>query len=91
MTLRTVAAHRPVENKDGPTTVWHQQRTYFLEHQEHRCPRVVFVMDLVAEIEEWLAAGDHIVIGMDANQSLTSRTCLEKELAKVGIHNALSH
>jgi hypothetical protein len=62
-----------------------------MEHQEDGCPRALFVDDLVSEAQEWLDAGDQIVIGIDANQSLTSRTYLERELARIGIYNAVTH
>ena len=50
VSLRYIAAYRLVLNKDGPLSVWSQQRTYFQQHNEDRCPRDMFTIDLCKEI-----------------------------------------
>ena len=49
--LRVVAAYRPVLNKEGIMSVWSQQRSFFNDRNEDRCPRDLFTADLCQEIE----------------------------------------
>ena len=70
VSLRYIAAYRPVLNKDGPLSVWSQQRTYFQQHNEDQCPRDLFTIDLCKEIEKWLESGDQLILGVDANEDV---------------------
>ena len=70
VSLRYIAAYRPVLNKDRPPSVWSQQRTYFQQHNEDWCPRDMFTIDLCKEIERWLESGDQLILGVDANDDV---------------------
>jgi len=72
-------------------SVWQQQRTFFLEHNEGKCPQKLFISNLIEELKQWKAEGDQILIGIDANEHLNSQTDLEKVLAKEVIFNAITY
>jgi hypothetical protein len=70
---RVVIAYRPVYNDHGPLSVWMQQSSYFLEKGEERDPREMFLIDIVAKLNEWTDQGDQIVLMLDANQDLSDK------------------
>jgi hypothetical protein len=82
--LRIVTAYRPVMNRTGVLSVWNQQKSYFESIREDRCPREMFVQDLLIEVATWLAAGDQLVIGGDINEDV--RKCsLSRRLKDMGM------
>jgi hypothetical protein len=70
--LRVISAYRPVLNKSGTTSVWSQQRSFFDARNNDCCPRDIFVGDLVTEVQSWMESGDHIILGIDANEPIQS-------------------
>ena len=89
VSLRVVVAYRPVLNKSGVLSVWNQQKVFFESKDEDRCPREMFVEDLCAEVVKWLAEGDQLVIGVDANEDVRSST-FGKRLKSLGLEETIT-
>jgi hypothetical protein len=87
--LRVVSGYRPNANK-GPTTVWSQHKAWLTEKDDDREPRQAFIEDLCTEVEKWIAAGDQIVLGLDANESLTLTDKVTTAFRRVGLINAIT-
>ena len=74
--LRVVSAYRPVDSV-GHRTVQAQHTRYFRTKLKDVDPRQVFYEDLHDEVTKWKELGDHIIIGIDANEDV--RTGLTQE------------
>jgi hypothetical protein len=83
------SAYRPVLNKSGTTSVWSQQQSFFDARNNDRCPRDIFVGDLVTEVQSWMESGDHIILGIDANEPIQSGKVLQA-LQQLGLVELLS-
>jgi hypothetical protein len=68
-TVRIATAYRPWESP-GASTVFHQQARGLSNKGDHRNPIAALMEDLVQAISEWKESGDHIIIGMDANEDV---------------------
>ena len=67
--FRTVSVYRPVDSV-GPGTVYSQHERYFGKHKRQVCPRAALYEDLFTAISEWKTQGDHILVGIDANEDV---------------------
>jgi hypothetical protein len=67
--VRIATAYRPCESP-GASTVFHQQARGLSKTDDHRNPLDAFLQDLAQAIKVWKEAGDHIIIGMDANEDV---------------------
>jgi hypothetical protein len=67
--LRLASAYRPVDSI-GPGTVYAQHERYFASQYRDVDPRQAFYDDLFDEVQKWKALGDHIVVGLDANDDV---------------------
>jgi hypothetical protein len=79
-TLRVLTGYRP-NPPSGPLTVYAQHRSYFNHINDNRCPRTAFLQDLCADIQEFMEAGDHIILPIDGNTDMKHsdlRTALER-------------
>jgi hypothetical protein len=86
-TVRIATAYRPCESP-GASTVFHQQARGLSKNNDHRNPRDAFIEDLQDAIKLWLAAGDHIIIGLDANKDVRTGT-VSKTFANLGLREAI--
>jgi hypothetical protein len=68
-TVRIATAYRPCESP-GVSTVFHQQVRGLSKNEDHRNPIEALTEDLAKAIQVWKEAGDHIIIGMDANEDV---------------------
>jgi hypothetical protein len=68
-TLRIICAYCPNESK-GPLTVYSQQKMFFQQNDDDRCPRKAFLEDLCLEIETFKAEGDNIMLMLDGNDDM---------------------
>ena len=79
--VRIISGYRPVEDTSNrPHTVYSQHEYYFnqvAQTPRHRNPRTAFFEDLNDSIMQWMAAGDQIILGLDANEDVHSRTLQE--------------
>ena len=67
--LRVISVYRPVDSV-GPDTVYSQQQRFLFQNQRHDNPRKALYTDLYDEVEKWKNAGEHIIIGIDANEDV---------------------
>jgi hypothetical protein len=68
-TVRIATAYRPCESP-GASTVFHQQARGLSKNEDHGNPIEALTEDLAKAIQVWKEAGDHIIIGMDANEDV---------------------
>ena len=54
--------------------MFHQQARGLSKNDDHRNPVDALMEDLVNAIAEWKELGDHIIIGMDANEDVRTGT-----------------
>ena len=71
--MRVVTAYRPNINKHDIGSVWNQQTTYFhgLSPPIIECPREVFDRELQELMATWVADGEHVILGIDANEDVS--------------------
>jgi hypothetical protein len=70
---RIVCGYNPCANRNtDSSTSYQQQRRFFIMHQkDHKaCPRTKFREDLIKLLKTWRAAGDRIVVCLDANEDI---------------------
>jgi hypothetical protein len=88
VSLRVVTTYRPVRNTTGAMSVWNHQRSYFDGKDDDRCPRELFNLHLADAIRTRLAAGDQLVVAMDANEDVRSGTVYQF-LLDLGLKEAI--
>ena len=86
-TVRIATAYRPWESP-GAGTVFHQQARGLSAKADHRNPRDAMMEDLEKAIKEWKAEGDHIILGMDANEDVRDGS-VHSILAGLGLREAI--
>ncbi len=69
---RVITAYNPCRNsKQDSGTTYQQHRRYLVRHhQSLECPRKRFLDDLTHQLAIWRAAGESIILCMDANQDV---------------------
>ena len=67
--LRVISVYRPVDSV-GPDTVCSQHQRYLFQTHRDDHPRKALYSDLFEEVTKWKNQGDHIVIGIDANEDV---------------------
>ena len=85
---RIVCGYNPCANRNVDSrTSYQQQRRFFIMHQQdHRtCPRVKFRDDLIKLLKTWRAAGDRIVVCLDANEDIYRKAIGKALTAEEGL------
>ena len=73
MTLRVISGYRPnPDQTDRPGSIYSQQERHLRSLNDDRNPRRAFIKDLETQLDQWITAGDSIVIGLDANDHVRS-------------------
>ena len=85
--VRYVCAYNPNENGNLEGS-WMQQERYFKANDQFQNPLEIFQADLCRAVEAWLAAGEHIVLMLDANQDIRTGP-LGKAFQHLGLHEAI--
>ena len=70
---RIICGYNPCRNSNvDNSTSYSQQRRYMIWHQQDHttCPRVKFREDLGKLLKEWRAAGDRLIVCLDANENI---------------------
>ena len=76
-------------NSSGTGSVWSQHvRYYRSEGIQDSHPRNLFMEEITAAIQAWMADGDHLVFGLDANEDIRTGA-VQKKLANIGIFEAI--
>ena len=86
-TTRLVSAYRPCQS-DGAGSVYRQHQRILSAGGDHRLPLDAFREDLTAEIINWKIDGDHLVIGMDANEDVRAGD-ISHSFGKLGLRDAI--
>ena len=68
--VRVISAYRPCKNEGSQGTVYSQQLSYWENKKNPECPLKLFDQQLEALIQSWLDLGDHVVLGIDANEDI---------------------
>ena len=68
--LRVVSAYKPCKNTSDMGSSYQQQLRYFRSINDMRCPRELFDLHLQHQLQEWLAAGEQIILGLDMNEDV---------------------
>ena len=88
MFTRIVSAYKPCKNTSNLGSSYQQQLRYFRSHDMYTCPRELFDTHLQHQLQEWMAAGDHIIIGLDLNDD--ARDCpTQRMLTSLGLRDAI--
>jgi hypothetical protein len=86
-TVHIVTAYRPWESP-GASTVFHQQARGLAQKNDYRNPIEALMEDLIQAIQEWKEMGDHIIIGIDANEDVRDGT-VNGIFQKLGLREAM--
>ena len=70
--LVVVSAYRPNPPTAGQQTVWFQHKAHFSRTNREADPRDAFVKDISTAINKWRDSGCSIILGIDANDDLSS-------------------
>ena len=68
--LWCISLYRPCPCNQGAETSAAQQHQYFRSINDDHNPHSAFLEDFKMELQEWLALGDHIIVGGDTNQPI---------------------
>ena len=85
---RLVSVYNPVLSNTGPMTVHRQHLRRLRSIQDYRTPREALCDNFRKAVLSWIEAGEHLVIGMDANEDVRSGP-LTTMLRSCGLHNAI--
>ena len=81
---RIIVAYSPGQFRKGPKTVYQQQMAYINSHQLTCTPLQLFLSDLVKQLSTWKAAGDRLILFIDANESIV-RGPICRTLGSIGM------
>ena len=90
VSTRIITAYRPCKNTAAPGSVWNQQKAYFEDKNDDRCPCVAFIEDLVEQVKLWKEDGDQMVIGLDANEDIRNGM-MWAAMKRLGLVELVSH
>jgi hypothetical protein len=69
--LRVISGYRPnPDHSDRPGSVYSQHERFLRTKKDDRNPRRAFIKDLEEQLDKWMAAGNLIIIGLDANDNV---------------------
>ena len=87
--LRVISAYRPNINRHDVGSTWNQHKTYFhtLPTPITDCPRDVFDTELRELVASWIADGEHVILGIDANEDVTNQRegAFAQKLGRIGM------
>ena len=86
--LRVVSAYKPCKNTSDVGSSYQQQLRYFRSQHEYRCPRELFDLHLQQQLQEWMAEGDQIILGLDMNEDVRQGPT-SKMLNQLGLKEAI--
>jgi hypothetical protein len=88
-TIRIITAYRPC-GAGGEGTVWEQHQRHFGTQEPNQVinPRSQFLTDLRTAITDWQAAGDYLILGMDANEDVRHGDAASM-MTTVSMHEAI--
>ncbi|CAJ1959777.1 unnamed protein product [Cylindrotheca closterium] len=89
--LVVVSAYRPNPPGKGESTVWAQHRSFFRSQGRQRDPREAFMVDLLHAITQWRDKGCEVIVGVDANEDVSSYqdSSFRQQLRSIGLEEAI--
>jgi hypothetical protein len=88
--VRLISAYRCVRNLTGPLSVWNQQR-YLLDLERNPTdPIEQFDTDLVTFITQCIQNGEHVILGIDANEDVRTGV-FGKKMNDLGMKDVCVH
>ncbi|CAJ1953165.1 unnamed protein product [Cylindrotheca closterium] len=89
--LVVISAYRPNPPNDGHQTVWFQHKAHFSRTNRDAEPREAFIKDLSTAINKWRDDGCSIILGIDANDDLSSYSpkSFRFRMSEVGLVEAI--
>jgi hypothetical protein len=89
-TLRLISAYQCVRNLYGPLSVWNQQR-YLLDLKNNSAdPIELFDKQLRSFLEQCLAAGEQIILGIDVNEDIRTGS-FGRLMKEIGLSEICTH
>ena len=85
---RMVSAYRPNKSLTTAGTVYRQQLRHWRDKNIFDCPLKLFEEHLEEEIKGWMLLGDHLMIGIDANEDVRTGT-VATMLRRLGLRDLL--
>jgi hypothetical protein len=85
--MHIVSAYRPCQS-DGTGGVFQQHRRALSVLGDHCDPLDAFIQDLQDDIAQWKEAGDHLILGMDANEDVQSGS-VASSFSALGLQEAI--
>ena len=70
--LVVISAYRPNKPSQSTGSVWNRQRNFWLGRDLDVDPREKFTSDLVDDIAKWRSEGCEVILGIDANEDVSS-------------------
>jgi hypothetical protein len=67
---RFITVYRPCKTKDNLGSAYNQHLRYWRDKGNFECPLIIFDQDLEQQLQEWLQAGEQLIIGIDANEDI---------------------
>ena len=84
---RIVTVYCPCPSSvDHPYSAYNQQLRGLAQANIHKCPRLVFWEDLLAELEAWKSAGEQLIVMGDWNHPIS---VVQEKLAPLGLADAI--
>ena len=90
--IHTINIYRPSTDKNGNTSVWHQQVAHFQKQERNIINmRKQFTRDLEQEIKQLKEISPSIIMVGDLNEHIKSKEKTNEEIEKMGLLNVLEH
>jgi len=83
-----VSVYNPIVSSPGPHTVNRQQTRHLRATKDYRKPTDALREDLKKAVLNWIEAGEHLIIGLDANEDV-QRGKLTSMLRLCRLHNMI--
>jgi hypothetical protein len=90
VSVRFISAYRCVKNVHGPLSVWNQQRFLLDSNNRPDDPLEAFDHDLISNIKKWLAGGEQVMLGIDANEDVRYGTLAQRLRSECGLHEIMT-
>ena len=85
---RMVSAYRPNKSLTTAGTEYRQQLRHWRDRNKFECPLKLFDEHLEEEIKGWLLLGDHLMIGINANEDVRTGT-VATMMRRLGLRDLL--
>jgi hypothetical protein len=85
---RVITAYRPCKSR-GLTSTYIQQQRILVAKKVELCPRKKMINDLTTQINNWLEAGDQIILMIDLNDNILNSEA-SRQLQSIGLKEGIT-